>query len=172
MNFFKNLWVKLTWRTYTIKKGKHYSGIHARIFLGKRLRFKAIFDESAIYTSVDPVNQHDINKLYGFSEGPGDHMKNSARFGWRWLNGKLEIFAYCHNNSIVNSEYITCLDLNKEYEFKITQYRYVCFFEVNKKTALMPRSQPANGSIEYYLYPYFGGDEKAPHDITIKIKNK
>jgi hypothetical protein len=22
----------------------------------------------------------------------------------------------------------------------------------------------------YYLYPYFGGNEFAPHDITIKIK--
>jgi len=22
----------------------------------------------------------------------------------------------------------------------------------------------------YYLYPYFGGNEYAPHDITIKIK--
>ena len=23
----------------------------------------------------------------------------------------------------------------------------------------------------YYLYPYFGGQQKAPHDITIKIKD-
>jgi len=33
----------------------------------------------------------------------------------------------------------------------------------------MTRWNNVSGS-RYYLWPYFGGDETAPHDITIKIK--
>jgi hypothetical protein len=39
---------------------------------------------------------------------------------------------------------------------------------VNGKTLFLPRH--CSGTYRRYrLYPYFGGDEVAPHDITIKI---
>ena len=49
-------------RIYTIKAGKHKSRSKIKITRTDELKFQAIFDSSAIYTSADPINQYDINK--------------------------------------------------------------------------------------------------------------
>ena len=69
---------------YTIKQGQHYceQNYFKPVDL-EELKFSVVFDSSAVYTSVDPVNQYDINKLYGFSDNGADHHQFSARFGWR-----------------------------------------------------------------------------------------
>ena len=55
-------------RIYTIKCGKHKSRSAIKFTRSNTLSFQVIFDESAIYTSNDPINQYDINKLYGLSD--------------------------------------------------------------------------------------------------------
>lgn len=39
----------------------------------------------------------------------------------------------------------------------------------NTNTLQIKRNKPYTG-IRYKLYPYFGGNQKAPHDIQINIK--
>ena len=58
------------------------------------MNFIAKFDNTAIYPAVitDYNHAYDMNKLYGFSEG-FNNQYNSARIGWRWLNGELQLFA-------------------------------------------------------------------------------
>jgi hypothetical protein len=56
--------------------------------------------------------------------------------------------------SVINCR-ITCL---------ADQYK----FEVNGKTVLLPR-HCSGKYVRYKLYPYFGGDEVAPHDIKIYL---
>ena len=56
--------------------------------------------------------------------------------------------------------------------------KYYCTIELDEDKYIIsvdgvtketPRSCGLNYQ-KYYLHPYFGGDETAPHDITIKIK--
>ncbi|HXA01627.1 MAG TPA: hypothetical protein VNW99_06545, partial [Cytophagaceae bacterium] len=94
---------------------------------------------------------------------------NSARFGWRWFNGRLEILAYVYKNGERDDEYITSVGFNEENNYKlyIQDDKYV--FLVNGYEVSMPRSCNTSEK-KYLLYPYFGGEFTAPHDIKIKIR--
>jgi hypothetical protein len=91
---------------YTIKAGEHYTALNTYTPVETtELRFEARFDSTAIYQSQVAENQYDINKLYGFSDNGGEHHHQySARFGWRWSDGALRLFAYVYNAGKVVSE--------------------------------------------------------------------
>jgi hypothetical protein len=161
------------YRIYTIQKDGHYAdnrdGIEVKT---QKMDFSVIFDSSAIYTTKDPVNQYDINKLYGLSDCNSQHHQNSARMGWRWVNNKLEIHGYAYKNSspTAKSELITAIPLGQKVNMSIEMLDSTYLFRVNDKFVELSRG--CNGIGEgYKLYPYFGGDENAPHDIIIKVKD-
>ena len=81
----------LGFRVYTIPAGEHSSGSFLNHPDNSRISFKFILDESAIYTSEIPENQHDVNKIYGFSDFGVRHQKYSIRLGWRYLNNEIEL---------------------------------------------------------------------------------
>ncbi|MBX0332050.1 hypothetical protein K3G39_02250 [Pontibacter sp. HSC-14F20] len=155
--------------TYTIKKGGHTGQSQFRLVDTTTIRFEATFDSSAIYNTAIPNNQADINKLYGLSDCDTDHHTNSARFGWRWYEGRLEIHAYTYSNKKRNTAYITSVQPGQAntYELALVEKGYI--FKVNDTQVALPRSCNTASS-HYQLYPYFGGDETAPHDITINIR--
>ncbi|HET6245157.1 MAG: hypothetical protein H0V01_06595 [Bacteroidetes bacterium] len=155
--------------TYTIPAGEHRATSNVKILTGNELRFKILFDSSAMYTLQDPVNQYSINKLYGFSDCNSQHHNNSARIGWRWLNNKLELFAYCYVESERSSQLLTTIEIGKEYECVLGASDNNYFFTINGTTCMVKRGCNKT-KVKYYLYPYFGGTEPATHDITIKIK--
>lgn len=156
-------------KTYIIKKGQHESGTHVAVVLKDQIKFQTIFDDSAIYATQNPENQADINKLYGFSDCDSAHHDNSARFGWRWLNSQLEIHAYTYVDGVRASQFIKNVNLNQthHYQLNITADRYE--FILDETTVTMPRGCSTFSIAKYKLYPYFGGDEVAPHDIKIII---
>jgi hypothetical protein len=156
---------------YFIKKGSHDSNqplsLKENISI---LKFQAKFDSSAIYTSLTTNNQADINKLYGLSDCNSLHQVNSARFGWRWYNSRLEILAYTYTNKVRDFKLLGVASVNAYHDYKIefTSTSYV--FSFNGKTVTLPRN--CSGNVNgYKLYPYFGGDEVAPHDASIWIKD-
>ena len=65
----------LGFRTYVIPEGKHSSGSYFNHPTNSRINFDFMLDESAIYTSEIPENQHDVNKIYGFSDFGVRHQK-------------------------------------------------------------------------------------------------
>ncbi|MBC5991645.1 hypothetical protein [Pontibacter cellulosilyticus] len=156
---------------YTIKKGSHASTNSSfKTVKAQKLRFEVTFDSTAIYTSIKPENQFDINKLYGLSDCSSHHQVNSARIGWRWSNNQLELHAYTYKGGSRKSEFITSITLGKPAfcELNLDEGKYK--FSVDGKQVELPRG--CSGSTDaYQLYPYFGGDEVAPHDITIRIRN-
>ena len=87
------------YRTYTIKEGKHRSTYSYNTSRDTIFNWDIIFDSSAIYTTEDPDNQYDINKLIGWSDCGENHMEYSIRFGWRWLNDSLEIHWFRHQHN-------------------------------------------------------------------------
>ena len=53
-----------TFTSYLIRKGNHYCDQSSlKSVSTSEMKFIARFDTSAIYTSINPVNQYDINKL-------------------------------------------------------------------------------------------------------------
>ncbi len=125
------------------------------------------FTDSCIYTTKDPGNQLDINKLFGLSEGVDPH-KNSSRFGWRCLGtDKIEIFAYCYNNGVRSSQKITEVFLYSRYYFSLRLVDNQYIFSVNGATVVLPRSK--GFGLKYKLWPYMGGTEPAQHDTIIDI---
>ena len=101
-------------REYTIGTGEHYATpklIETTEL--KRVAFRATFDASARYTLDDPSLQSNINKLMGFSDCSTHHQTNSARFGWRWYNDRLEIHAYCYVDSVRVHQYIGTVNVGE-----------------------------------------------------------
>jgi len=160
-------------RVYTIKENRHRSVVKVRHTKQNQFDLQVRFDESAQYTSQEAVNQLDVNKIWGVSDCGTTHSKNSIRFGWRWdLNvEQIEILMYRRKDnefSFKSLGYTNPDDLNY-LSLNINEDNYVMTF--NGVTDSMSRSceEPCR---RYYLYPYFGGTERAPHDVTILIKEE
>ena len=156
--------------TYTIKQDNHKSTYGMKFTRSNSLNFQVIFDSSAIYTTNDSLNQYDINKLYGLSDCGDFHTESSIRIGWRWLNDSLELHWFKHNGNF-EFEKIKCVQLNKiiNCSIELIDSEYIITIDGTQITIDRPCSRCRNS--KYYLWPYFGGNETAPHDIKIKIKD-
>jgi hypothetical protein len=136
----------------------------------QEIRFIVRFDSTARYKTIDPGNQHDINKLYGFADNDRPHQFYSARIGWRWLDERLELHAYVYNDSSRITRLLTTVTLQRDITCTIKVNGKQYLFTVDGVTTTMPRSATSPGALGYRLFPYFGGNEAAPQDIRIKIK--
>jgi len=164
-----------------IPKGQHYAWPPSfGLFYDKQRMEKVVeFDITAKYDFGNADN-NDVNKLFGWGYLKGLHHIDSVRFGWNWNQqiGKVDLFAYCYINGLrimipictiqTNYKYLLQIDkIGKKYLFSVLdagmQYRNYGSIEVmfthNKK-------------ISYRLGCFFGGNNPAPHDITIKISRK
>lgn len=156
---------------YNIYKGKQYCDRNIYVPLNvSRLAFKVKFDSSAIYKTQKAENQEDINKLFGFSDNHTMHHDFSARFGWRWSNDSLRLFAYVYNRGVMTFKEMGPVEIGKENNCAITVSGNKYLFELNGIETKMPRESTTENAEGYQLYPYFGGDESAPHDISIWIE--
>lgn len=156
---------------YSIAKGAQYCDQNiVQKASYDELRFIVKFDSSAIYQTKRPDNQNDINKLYGFSDNNKQHHEFSARFGWRWSNNALRLFGYIYNNGIMSFQELGTVSIGAEINcsIKVTANAYI--FSVNETATDMPRASTTAKAEGYKLFPYFGGDEVAPHAILIWIK--
>jgi hypothetical protein len=157
-------------KLYTIQQGRQYCDQNTiKIVNLNRLQFDVIFDSTAIYSTLDPVNQYDINKLYGFSEGI-NHQYNSARMGWRWSSDSLRLFGYVYNNGTRISEEISTISIGDTIPCSIQVIDSTYQFKVGNKQIQLSRTAVGDSANGYQLYPYFGGDELSPQLIRIKIK--
>jgi|TARA_R110000868_G_scaffold255072_1_gene511621 hypothetical protein len=166
-------------KTYKIPQAKHSSGFHFGPHIQKTfLQHSVMFDKTAMYYHGD-IDQYDINKLFGISYGL--HHTNSVRFGWRSVghySSKIEILAYCYVDGkrvIEDSDnlFIAIVDIGKFYTYRINvcdnDFTLTIFHndQVVGRKEIQHRGIPSWG---YKLYPYFGGNRKAPHDINIYFK--
>jgi len=158
---------------YTIRQGQQYCDQSTyRPLDVTEMKFTVRFDSSAIYKTSLPENQYDINKLYGFSDNNLDHHQYSARFGWRWSDDSLRLFAYVYNAGVVLSKELSAIRIGNDVNcsIKISGNQYL--FTVNGRTEQLPRSSTTSTGKGYQLFPYFGRTETAPHPIAIWIREE
>lgn len=161
-------------KIFTIKKGSHQSNNDFGQLTREYLAYEVKFNNSAIYATIDSNNQADINKLFGFSDCSSDHTDDSARFGWRWYQDQLELVAFVHYKREIRWKSIAIIDIDKVYKCYILLKEDVYEFGISGVTTsnvIMDRN-PATCTRGFYyqLWPYFGGDETAPHEITIAMR--
>lgn len=161
---------------HTIKKGCHRSSLAGfRPLITKGIYFGFIFDQSCVYQTIKPENQHDINKFWGLSESVHHHC-NSTRLGWNWLDGALHLWAYTYYKGQRTYKQIGKAHLHApgfySIEAKSGAYLHTLYDAqgVAVSAVMAPRAETYPTMWGYQLYPYFGGDEVAPHDITLRIK--
>lgn len=159
-----------TFTTYKIRKGQHYCDQNTLKSVSvTQMNFVVKFDNTGIYTTVDPLNQYDINKLWGFSEG-FNHQYNSARIGWAWVNNAMRLYGYTYAKGVRYSSEITTIPLNTEITCGIKFSGSSYIITANGKSVTLPRGTTTTKASGYQLYPYFGGDETAPQDILIYLR--
>jgi hypothetical protein len=155
---------------FTIPKDEHYSRQrHVESMQTTSLFFKAKFDETAVYT-LDDGFQDSKNKLLGFSDCNSAHHENSARFAWQWYNNTIEIFAYCYVNGQRIEKFLGSVSPGEvaNYEIHLSASGYTFIFK-NQKTTIQRKNQCEVG-LYLLLWPYFGGQKPAPHDVNIYLK--
>jgi hypothetical protein len=164
---------------YTIQEGAHSCDqSKLKSVSGTSMNFVAKFDSTAIYPAVitDYNHAYDVNKLYGFSEGLSNQY-NSARIGWRWLNGELQLLAYVYVKGTLlrdpvsyDPPFIKSVEIGKEINCSIVISGGSYIFTVDGVTVTTMRGTTSGKFSGYQQYPYFGGSLTAPHLINIYIK--
>jgi hypothetical protein len=168
-----------TFTKYTIQEGAHYCDQNVlKSVSGTSMNFVAKFDSTAIYPAVitDYNHAYDVNKLYGFSEG-ANNQYNSARIGWRWLDGQLQLFAYVYVKGTLlrdpisyDPPFIKSVQIGSEVNCSIVISGGTYIFTVDGVVVQTARGTTSGKYSGYQQYPYFGGTLTAPHLINIYIK--
>lgn len=150
--------------TFLIKKGNHSS--YGAFWMPKStMHFYVMFPESCIY-DLGNENQLDINKLFGMSTTMDVH-NTSFRFGWRYNNNQIEIFKYTYVKKVRDYVLMGAVDIGEWNSFRIDLTNDSVTFHLNdiKYTQKQKTKAPLLA-----MYPYFGGDERAPHEMEIYFR--
>lgn len=129
-----------------------------------------MFTDSCMYDLKDE-DQWDVNKLFGFSIGY--HHHTSFRFGWRPLleENLIEIVAYEYLDGVRQKTIpVHRVEPNKWGEYTIMydpSHQIVHYLVSAGGFEVHNISNKRKWGLGYTLGIYFGGNEKAPHKITI-----
>lgn len=160
-------------KKYTIKEGQHRSGYYFAPHFGvERVAWDFMFNENCLYKHKPEMG---INKLCGLSFG--FHHNYSVRIGWTTRERRIELYSYMYCGGVRFIHYLGIVDIAKIYTSSIFLCRnhfYVVIKELYNDSidclecSIFKRFD--HNRCGYYLFPYFGGQEPAPHDMNIYLK--
>lgn len=118
---------------------------------------------------------YDVNKLFGltYSFNP---KRNSARFGWRFdqETNQFIIYSFCHINGTMIFNQICAAIPGRYYDLKITinglVYRFYVYDDNGSTIGYDETSMGHSSTLAWLLGPYFGGNAKAPANLSLEIK--
>lgn len=157
---------------YTIRQYTHYARplqlLKKLLGVGKARSISAnvSFYENCRY-DIDK-DQSDINKLYGLSFGY--HHKNSARIGWRYNKklDKIELTTYCYLDGVrLREKSLGFFCFAEKIITEILIKGNLVKFVVNG--SIIAEENLKTKGISYPLSLYFGGNQRAPHDMNVEL---
>lgn len=83
----------------------------------------------------------------------------------------MRLFGYVYNSGARDSKELATINIGEINTCLIAVKPGSYLFSVNGKIDSLPRFTSSSKAEGYKLYPYFGGDEVAPHEVTIEIKD-
>lgn len=155
-------------KKYIIEAGTHYSFHFPKLYTGKKTFIcKVQFTESCRY-DLGTIDQLDINKLWGVSFGY--HKTNSIRIGWNYnlVTNKIDLYWYIYEDGFRRYNKIDSCEIGEVKEIHLALLPSINEFMMytNNSNVLVSYRYPSY-LIGYYLYPYFGGNISAPHNIKL-----
>ena len=164
-------------KKFIIPKGCHYSNFLPKIFLTSG---NASMTQSGEFTFTESCKyeiseESCVNKLFGFCFGFGVHT-NSIRFGWTYNSEMNQIFIwkYVYLNKKLHKEKIFACEIGEKHKYTLDIKRVgsnnAYTFNVNFKidTDIVADTNIVSGMCFITtLGPYFGGNTRAPHKMTI-----
>jgi len=167
---------------FRIRAGDHddsTSGGLKLFCLGTRLdrsvSFQVLFPASAAYRTSAAANQLDWNKVMGITTLRIHH--NSIRLGWRWLpsEDRMELGFYGYIRGRRIDQAIARVRLDEWVDVELRLHRGGLAVRVG--SARYERAESL-GLSSIFPTPtwilrtaYFGGDETAPHDMTVRVRS-
>ncbi len=172
-----------------IRENTHSSFSFPRIVDSEFISYDITFTPTCRYI-LNEEDQLDVNKLFGvgYIANPFKliqfnpfkikrmHHINSVRFGWRYCPSTdlIEILAYWYKDGVRNTEHIYYVPIGKKfmYVLEIDVESHMLTIEDLQGTKVFSRNlvNLRGRDIGYLLNPYFGGNNKAPHDIWISME--
>ena len=152
----------------TIPQGKHSAFRWPAFFWQMQvIRYDVMFTDTCKY-NIGKADQGDINKLFGVGYWP-HHHNNSVRFGWNYLKGDdIEIYAYWYRDTARYSKHLGTVKIGMWHTYVIMPSANSHNLQVIGRG--IAYTVPVPGSrYGYHLGPYFGGNQVAPHDVTIMM---
>lgn len=154
-------------RVHTIKKGEHTSTNRCIRLVGSgQIRLNFFVDQSWLYDEKAPGFQSGWNKLIGIADGFNQH-KNSVRIGWRCIENKIYLCSYCYVNGerIISDMFEAPMGWNSG-SVSITDNNY----RVLINNTVLNVERTAKSPFKIMLYPYFGGNSTAPHEMEFRFR--
>ena len=163
-------------KKYRIFKGCHYSNFLPSFHKVQNdfgISTNVIFDESCKY-EIDEKSC--VNKLFGFCFGFGVH-KNSVRFGWTYNNEKnsIVIWKYIYSNKKLFKEKIYSCEIGMIHKYQLYLIRQDSYYKVGfyiDNQFVCSDKLKSDSCFITTLGPYFGGNTRAPHKITINFLDR
>lgn len=161
-------------KTYTIKRGKHSSGLRFRPHFGRREFSIDVRFGAGTEVSVPGPDWKDWSKLFGLSFFA--HQHNSVRICWRANpehSSPIELAPYF---------YVRGKRITMDPVMRVDPGELVCInawedangwsFYFAYRGLLVPvftDIRPRHACLGYYLWPWFGGTSTAPVDMKIEM---
>jgi len=168
-------------RQYFIKKGNHYCtmSIFEKIgAIGWKKKSHAVkfrFQSECYWAPPRNSDDNDLNKLTGMAFGLNVHG-NSVRLTWVPdfdHPGMIKIFGYTYDEKASDPKFtyreITSVQVGQTNEARIESLGYEYRITVNGVSVRMTNVH-GDPNVCMRLYPYFGGNNTAPNDMTIEIE--
>lgn len=154
-----------------IKKGTHAPFRLPELVNDARLAAVVNFKRNCVY-DIGISDQADINKLFGIGYFPSHH-NNSVRFGWRYVKemDAIEILAYWYAKKKRQHASLCFVKLESCYLYILNIVNNGHILSVYDGSVQIGHYviSDVKGGMGYLLRPYFGGNQKAPHDMDIEI---
>ena len=172
------------YEAFVINKNEHYSLRVNRtlpikykfVLCSKSINFSAIFSDGCNY-DTDSLGKDslDVNKLYGISYG-FDHRYRSIRIGWNYNSnlGVIQLFTYSYIQGQRKIQLLSRVKLYSEITISINWHKDGSIVQVRDFNRVIGENTIVGVSkswIQFKLFPYFGGNQKAPNDMKIFIKD-
>lgn len=172
-----------TFKTYTVKKGRHFSFPRVLSFDRKveKVRWDVIFANNADYliakNGKTNIDQKDWNKLCGVFYNLLNTRDETAMIGWRYNQETclIELAPYYHIDGsrdmfppMMEVQRLESFSVELSIDRKVKKYKWKLQKLDFETTHEMPfiHSRKTNGYINFY----FGGNQKAPQQVSCQMK--
>ena len=177
-NFDQN---KDVMRFYLIQKGSHYASMSIFEKIGaigwniRALSFRFVFRKECWWAPARNPDDYDQNKLAGIGFGL-NHHNNSVRLTWVpdfEKEGMIRVSGYTYDEKKDDPKftiaYITSVHVGETVKGKIESRDGGYFITVNDVTIRMDNAKK-DPNLCFRLFPYFGGNNTAPHDMVVELE--